>query len=314
MMRRRRQKETHVHYCLLVNRRAAAYNPRPIKELITAIRNAGWYFTIYESESVEELAQKAQVACGVKRRHRQLPEYLQQRGKVTALVACGGDGTVNLAAGIALAADLPLGVLPMGRFNNIARSLYDSVDTGDIIELIIKRGYRRIDTATVSGRLVVGSLGVGLIPAMAHLLQEKKIPRFGFLWSQLSAKAASQVRMKKMVIKVDSFRFELRPTLFNINLLTYSVGLPLSPVSVFDDRQVETIFDIGRNGKELSTLVRQVWKKKYVYGSEVRMFRGKTVTFQPVKGQTVYIDGELVELPSNTAELQLSEKQLKVFC
>jgi len=297
-----------------VNRRATKYNPEPIKRLIAAVRNAGWYYTIYESDSAEELAHKARFACGIKRRQRQLPEYLQQRGKVTALVACGGDGTVNLTADIALTANIPLGIIPMGRFNNIARSLYNSVDTDDVIDMIIKRGYRRIDTARVSGRLVVGSLGVGLIPAMAHLLQEKKTPRFGFLWSQVGAKAASQVRMKKMVIKIDSFRFELRPTLFNIHLLPYSVGLPLSPVSIYDDGQVETVFDIGGNGKVLSTLVRQAWKKKYVYGSEVRLFRGKTVTFQPVRRQTVYLDGELVTLPDNTAELQLCEKQLKVFC
>lgn len=314
MIRRRRQKEQHTHYCLLVNSKAANYNPKLVDRLTMSIRRMGGFYSVFESDSAVDLMHKAQLACGLKRRFHPLPAHIQRRGKVTSLVACGGDGMFNLVAGLALTADLPVGVLPMGRFNNIARSLYDSVDAEVAAKKIVKRDYRRIDTATVSGQLFVGSLGVGFIPEIARLLEGEKTPRFGFRWSQLGTKAASAARWKKMTIKIDSFRFDLRPIIFNVNLLPYSIGLPLSPASIFDDRQAETILDVGDNTKDLSSFVRLIYKKKYVYGSDVRLFRGRTITFQPIRGQTVYLDGELVNLSSNAVEVQVGEKQLKVFC
>jgi diacylglycerol kinase (ATP) len=314
MIRRRHEKRQHAHYCLLVNKAAANHDPKMVTKLASAIRKKGSFYTIYESDSASELIHKAEIACRLKWRNRPLPDYIQQRGSITALVACGGDGTFNLAAQVALAAELPIGVLPMGRFNNIARSLLEPFDMEVAAQKILKRAYRHIDTASVAGRLVVGSIGVGFIPEMARLLQDRKTPKFAFRWSQLGAQAASAAKAKKMVIKIDSFRFELRPTILNINLLPYSVGLRLSPVSIFDDRRAEAIFDVGHNTKDFSSFVRLIYKGKYVYGKEVRLFRGGTVTFQSAKNQTAYLDGELVDLPTNTVEVQVSEKQLKAFC
>jgi diacylglycerol kinase (ATP) len=312
--RRRHQKEQHAHYYLLVNAKAANHNRKLVDKLAEAIRRKGRFYTVYQSDSAADLVHRVRLACGLKRTIRPAPDYIQRRGKVTALVACGGDGTFNLVAEVALAANLPMGALPMGRYNNIVRSLYDSVDAQTAINKILNRDYRKIDTATASGRLFVGSLGVGLIPELAHLLQERKTPRFAFRWSQLGGKAASAVRVKKMTIAVDSFLFKAHPTIFNINLLPYSLGLPLNPASILDDHQAETIFNVGSNGKEMSSFVRLICKRKYFYGCDVRLYRGKAITAQPIKGQTLYLDGELIDPPSTILKVQVGEKQLKVYC
>ena len=47
----------------------------------------------------------------------------------------GGDGTVNLVAQIALKADLPMGIIPLGRFNNIARNFDPDLE---IINFVMK--------------------------------------------------------------------------------------------------------------------------------------------------------------------------------
>ncbi len=299
---------------MLVNAKAANHNRKLVDKLSLSIRKKGRFYTVYQSDSAADLAHRARLACGLQRTTRPAPEYIQRRGKVTALVACGGDGTFNLVAEVALAADLPMGALPMGRYNNIVRSLYDSVDPQAAIGKILKRDYRKVDTALVSGKLLVGSLGIGLIPEIAHLLQERRTPRFAFRWSQLGTKAASAVRVKKMTIAIDSFRFEVRPTILNVNLLPYTVGLPLSPASILDDHQAETIFNVGEEGKEMSSFVRLIRKRKYLFGSNVRLYRGKTITVQPVKGQMVYLDGELIDPPSTVLEVQVGEKQLMVYC
>ena len=44
------------------------------------------------------------------------------RAEGGALVACGGDGTINAVAAAALAEDVPLGILPQGTFNFFGRT------------------------------------------------------------------------------------------------------------------------------------------------------------------------------------------------
>ncbi|MFH1372710.1 MAG: diacylglycerol kinase family protein [bacterium] len=310
----RRQKEPRAHYYLLVNAGVANHDRQLVEKLAEAIKSRGYAYTIFQSDSPEELLQRARLACGLRKSSRRTPDYMLRRGKVTALIACGGDGTFNLVARVALAANLPMGALPTGRHCNIVRSLYGSVDAMTVISKLLRREQRNVDTATVSGRLMVGSLGIGLIPAMAHLLHDAKTPRWGFRWSRLGSRAAATVRIRKFSITIDSFSFEVRPTILNVNLLPYSVGLPLSPTSVPDDGYAEVIFDSGDNGCDIPTFVKLIHKRKYVYSSNIKLYRGQTIMIQSVRDQTIYLDGELVTPPTPILELEMGTRQLQVYC
>lgn len=314
MTRWRHHKHRQRHICLLVNKKAANYNQRYIRKLTDAIRREGGYYTVFAPDSAMALYQTAQKICGFKRWHRSVPPHFHRRGKVTSLVACGGDGTFNLVARVALKANLPIGVIPLGSYNNITRSLYDSDDPDIAIKKILGRSYRKIDSATVANQALFGSLGLGFVPELSDILRNKKKPRFSLGWGQLSLKAASLVKTKKMIIKIDSFRFEVSPIILNVNLLSYTAGLPLSPASIFDDFQTEVIFDIKAETKLFSIFARQIYKKKYIYGTDVKLFRGKTISFQPARGMLLYLDGELLEQPNDVIEIEVSDKQLKVFC
>jgi diacylglycerol kinase family enzyme len=228
-------------------------------------------------------------------------------------VACGGDGTFNLVARAALRADIPVGCLPLGRFNNIARSLNPTADPDKAIEKIISRGYRTIDTATAAGLPFFGSVGLGFVAKLLEQLQKQDVPRLSFGWSQLGARAASEVRLKRTILKVDAFRFEIRPIILSINLLSYSAGLPLTPASIPDDGLAEVVFDQGNNAGSFSAFTRLTLRKKYLYGDDVRLYRGRAITCQSVKGSTLYLDGELIELPDDTLEIRISDKKLHVF-
>ena len=313
MIRRRREKAEHSHYCLLVNKSASGYNPRTIKRLTEQIRSNNGYYTIFEPDSAVRLHQTAQKVCGLRQWHHSAPQQLTRRGKVTAIVACGGDGTVNLSAQNAVRANLPIGILPMGSLNNIARSLYGTDDADDAIKRIVERKYRKIDTATIDGKFFVGSAGLGFAPQMAEMLLGRRRPRFCLGWSQLAAKAASQVTLKKTAVRIDSFRFEFSPIIVNINLLPYSFGLPLSPASIVDDQTAEIIFNYAQDSQPFSTFIRLLCKNKYVYGDKIKLFRGKEIRIEPVKGLQVYIDGEIMELSGDQADVKISDKQLKVF-
>ncbi|MFQ5453054.1 MAG: diacylglycerol/lipid kinase family protein [Candidatus Zixiibacteriota bacterium] len=302
------------HYCLLINKEATNYNYRYVRKLTGAIREKGAYYSIFEPNSAISLFQTAQRICGFRRWRHFIPPQFQKRGKVTSLIACGGDGTFNIVARVALKADIPLGILPIGACNNIARSLHGTDGIESAIKTILSQNIRKIDSAKIADQLFFGSLGIGFIPELSNLLNNQKKPRFSFGWSQLGYKAATQVKKRKMIVKIDSFRFEVNPKIINVNLLPYTSYLPLSPTSICDDSQAEIIFDIDADSKLFSSYTRQLYKKKYIYGSDIKLFRGSNISFQPTKGILLYLDGELIEHPGNLIEIKVSEKQLKVYC
>jgi YegS/Rv2252/BmrU family lipid kinase len=79
-----------------------------------------------------------------------------------ALVAAGGDGTVNAVATAALEHDLPFGVLPFGTLNHFARDLDIPDDVDKAIEAIAAGHERRVDVATANERLFLNNASLGL--------------------------------------------------------------------------------------------------------------------------------------------------------
>jgi diacylglycerol kinase family enzyme len=211
-------------------------------------------------------------------------------------------------------AELPVGCLPLGRTNNIARFLYGTPDPAIATKRILAGSYRPIDTGTAAGQPFFGSVGVGFVARLAEELASDSPPRFALSWSKLGSRVAASVPVQKTVLKVDAFRFETTPVILNVNLLPYSVGLPLSPASLADDGHAEVIFDNGDNIGNFSAFVRQVFKGKYTYGDEIRLYRGQIILWQAMKGRTLYLDGELLEIPTDTVEIRVGPGQLNVFC
>ncbi len=313
-MRKRHQRIKRPHFCLLINPKATNYSQRLVKQLVGAIRSTGGAYTVIETRNATDLIEMAQVAARLKRDKRSTMFQTATRGKVTALIACGGDGTFNLVARSAAEADMPIGVLPMGRYNSIARSVIDPIDITSAIKTILGKAYARIDTATALGQFIVGSLGVGFVPELMARLEGRSLPRFGPGWKKLGGEAGAAANMASQTIRVDSFRFELQPRMVQVNLLRYTLGLNFSPASISDDGKAEVVFDVDSGEKDFSEFTRQVFKGEQLYGNKLRQFRGSVISFQPVKGQTLFIDGELIPLPVNVVEVKVHEKKLKVYC
>ena len=85
-------------------------------------------------------------------------------------------------------------------------------------------------------------------------------------------------------------------------------------VIALDDGRAEVIFDLGNKIGEFGTYTRLIQKRKYLYGNDIRLYRGATITVQPTRGRLLYLDGELLELPTNVLEIQVGPDQVKVFC
>ena len=228
------------------------------------------------------------------------------------IIACGGDSTVNLVARNLIRRTCTLGILPLGKYNNIYNSLYGPPDLGKAVDHILSGQSRKIDYGMAGRHFFLGSVGLGLIPNLAELIGHNT-PRFGIGWSRKASLAAASVKVQQTSITIDEFKFDIAPLTININLLSYSLGLSLTPTSINNDGKAEIVFDIGQAKANLSGFIRKIFKKKYIYTDEIRMYRGQKIIISPTAERKLYLDGEIVKLKETTLKVETFPSKIRVY-
>lgn len=105
----------------------------------------------------------------------------EHAGKVDCVVVGGGDGSLNAAAPGLIDTGLPLGVLPMGTANDLARTLKIPTDLAEASDVIGTGRLHRIDLGRVNGHYFFNVANIGLgVHVMRHLSPEVK-RRWGVL-------------------------------------------------------------------------------------------------------------------------------------
>ena len=115
------------------------------------------------------------------------PCILAHRGEVDCVVVGGGDGTINAAARALVDTGLPLGVLPLGTANDLARSIGIPLDLAGAAGVICGGRTQRIDAGDVNGHLFFNVASVGLAADLAKSITTERKRRFGRLSYAVSA-------------------------------------------------------------------------------------------------------------------------------
>jgi diacylglycerol kinase family enzyme len=102
-----------------------------------------------------------------------LAEAAQAPG-LDAVVAGGGDGTLSCAAGHLAGTGRPLGILPLGTLNHLARDAGIPTELEAAAAVIAAGHVREIDVAEVNGRVFVNNSSVGLYPDMVRLREAEQ--------------------------------------------------------------------------------------------------------------------------------------------
>jgi YegS/Rv2252/BmrU family lipid kinase len=110
--------------------------------------------------------------------------------KVDAIVVIGGDGTVTHAIPRALEAGVPIGIVPAGTFNELARTLQVPLDVERACDVIAAGHSRAIDVGRVNGSFFLAEASIG-ISSRAARWQSSEIKRrygaFGVVATALQA-------------------------------------------------------------------------------------------------------------------------------
>ena len=94
------------------------------------------------------------------------------RDGAAAIVTAGGDGTINTVVNALAGIDVPLGILPLGTANDLARELGIPLDPAAAVRRMAIGTERRIDLVEVNGRAFCTVGGLGLPAACALAVEE----------------------------------------------------------------------------------------------------------------------------------------------
>jgi len=100
------------------------------------------------------------------------------QGGSPALVAGGGDGTINAVASQIVGTGKKLGVLPLGTLNHFAKDIRIPMDIEEAARVIIGGRTAEIDVGEVNGLLFLNNSSLGLYPSLVRDREAKQ--RRGF--------------------------------------------------------------------------------------------------------------------------------------
>lgn len=283
---------------LVLNSHAHGFSETAVEQVKAAIVDAGGEYFIINADNIRELIFRLKKAL---------------QFNPAGMIVCGGDGTVNLVGRHLIRRTCPLGIIPMGKFNNIYRSLYGAPSTEKAIKRVLGGRDRRIDQGLAGGYFFLGSIGLGFTIELHNSLAQRRLPHFGIGWSRVAAASAAGVKISQLSIKIDAFAFEFSPIMFNVNLLAYSAGLPVSAAGIDDDGKAEVIFDVGQGKAIFSGYARALVKGKYLYADTIRMYRGTKIVVGPVEGCQLYVDGDLHNLAAPELGIEVFPKRIRIF-
>ncbi len=115
----------------------------------------------------------------------------------TAVVAVGGDGTLNTVAQAAHAAGCAMGVVPQGTFNYFARTHGIPADPADAMSLLLRSVPAPVQVAGINDRVFLVNASLGLYPELLEDREAYKV-RFGrSRWVAFVAACATLLRAQR---------------------------------------------------------------------------------------------------------------------
>lgn len=160
------------------------------------------------------------------------------------VVAVGGDGTVNAIAECLLNSSIPLGIVPSGSANGMAKEFDLPVNPQEILEILVSGEIQKIHVLYINDKLCLHLSDVGFNARMIEKFQSQEVRGF---WGYLKAsfKVARNGWFKNKVhvtMYLDGSKIFLKAGMVVIaNGTKYGSGALINPTGNLEDELFEII-------------------------------------------------------------------------
>lgn len=157
--------------------------------------------------------------------------------QIDLVIVGGGDGTLNTVVNSLVEHQLPLGILPLGTANDLARTLGLPLAIADACQVIAAGHSKAIDLGKVNGRYFFNVASLGLSVEITQQLTKGAKQRWGVLAYGLTAlRVLSQTRPFHATIRANGEELTVKTLQVAVgNGLYYGGGLAISADATIDD-------------------------------------------------------------------------------
>jgi YegS/Rv2252/BmrU family lipid kinase len=226
-------------------------------------------------------------------------------------VVMSGDGMVGAIGGAMAGSETPLGIIPGGRGNDLARVLGIPDDPEAAVEVLAGRRTRTIDVGEVNGARFLGIVSVGFDSEANRLANETRWLRGNLVYAYAALRTLARWKPARFTVRVDEERHRFTGYSVSVaNNQAFGGGMFIAPDAELDDGLFD-IVAVGAVGKlRFVANLPKVFKGTHVAEDEVQVFRARHLELTASSAYPVYADGEhIADLP---ASLRVLPRALRI--
>jgi len=231
-----------------------------------------------------------------------------------AVVAVGGDGTVNEVFNGIIGTKAVFGILPTGTGNGFAKSLGLPSSINEACQILIHGQVKTIDIGIINNRYFIGTAGIGFDAMIASYAGKKLGPLRG-MWLYFYAGAINFFKYSPPLtnLNIDSENIQIRPLLVVVaNTKRYGGGALIAPNALPDDGLFDVCVIKEMGAIELIWNLPKLFTGKHIKLSKVSIYRAKSVVIETDSPTYAHADGEAIGNYSKM-EFQLLPRAIKVL-
>jgi len=225
---------------------------------------------------------------------RELAKGAMQRG-ARLVIAWGGDGTINEVASALVFGEVPLGIVPAGSGNGLARELGVARRPERAIADALAAEPTLMDVGEIEGRYFVNAAGMGFDAHIASQFATSR--RRGFLgYAGITARALTSYVPLTYRITTGGTTIETRAVLVTLaNSAQFGNGALIAPGAKVDDGELDLVVVEERSRFRTICSVPHLFTGTANRIKGCRIARIKEATIETSAPMTFHVDGEPVQ-------------------
>jgi diacylglycerol kinase (ATP) len=171
-----------------------------------------------------------------------LPEMIRHhRDRVDLVIVGGGDGTLNAAVQGLVNTSLPLGILPLGTANDLARTLGIPTTLPEACQIIAQGKVQQIDLGWVNGQYFFNVASLGLSVQITRKLTKEAKKRWGVLaYAATAIQVLWESRRFQAEIRTEGQSQMVKTAQIAVgNGRYYGGGMAVAEDAAIDDQQLD---------------------------------------------------------------------------
>lgn len=225
-----------------------------------------------------------------------LPQLVRQHGhNVDLVIVGGGDGTLNGVVDSLVEMQLPLGILPLGTANDLARTLKIPLAIDQACRVIAHGQIKYIDLGCVNGKHFFNVASLGLSVEITGKLSQGAKRRWGILaYAMTALQVISQTRPfhAEIVVNEESIRVKTIQIAVG-NGRFYGGGMAVAEDATIDDQRLDLYSLELKHWWQIFPLLWRLPQGQHGVLPWVRTMEGETMEIYTRKSLSINTDGEI---------------------